>query len=155
MVVWRITTSRYLRRAFDGEGARLYGGRWNSPGLAAVYCAAHQSLAILEMLVQDQPLRARYVLLPLTVPATMRIDAIEGKRLPRDWRAPTGMTATRRLGDEWLFAGRGAVLRVPSAVLPAECNYLINPRHADFGRLEIGAPEKLATDARLRARGAV
>ena len=63
LIVWRITTARFARLAFSGEGARLYGGRWSPKGVPVVYTAANQSLAMLEMLVQDQPLRARYVMI--------------------------------------------------------------------------------------------
>ena len=59
LTVWRLTTARFARSAFSGEGARLYGGRWNWKGVRFVYTAASQSLAMLEMLLQDEPPRAR------------------------------------------------------------------------------------------------
>ena len=61
LTVWRLVTARFAKSAFSGEGARLYGGRWNRKGVLLVYAAGNQSLAMLEMLVQDEPLRARYV----------------------------------------------------------------------------------------------
>src|SRR6266581_3394495 len=80
--VWRITTAAFARSAFSGEGARLYGGRWNPKGVPIVYTAASQSLALLEMLVQDQPLRARYVIIEARIPGGLRMDRFRIDDLP-------------------------------------------------------------------------
>ena len=69
--VWRITTARFAQTAFSGEGARLYGGRWNPKGWEVVYTAESQSLGLLELMVQDDPLRAHYVLIPAQLPADL------------------------------------------------------------------------------------
>ena len=82
--VWRITTAAFARSAFSGEGARLYGGRWNPKGVPIVYTAASQSLALLEMLVQDQPLRARYVIIEARIPGGLRMDRFRIDDLPSD-----------------------------------------------------------------------
>src|SRR5712691_10095911 len=68
LTVWRLVTARFAKSAFSGEGARLYGGRWNRKGVPLVYTAGTQSLAMLEMLVQDEPLRARYVVIEARIP---------------------------------------------------------------------------------------
>ena len=78
LIVWRITTARFAQSAFSGEGARLYEGRWTPKGLPVVYTAANQSLAMLEMLVQDQPLRARYVMIEARIPSAVTIDGLFG-----------------------------------------------------------------------------
>ena len=153
--VWRITTVAFVQSAFDGEGARLYGGRWNSPGMPLVYCAATMSLAILEMMVQDQPLRAHYNLVPAIIPDEMHIETIAVGQLPKNWRRSDGVARLREIGGEWLASGRSAVLRVPSAVLPLESNFLIDPRHADFRRIETGRPESLDMDSRLLRKAAL
>lgn len=88
LTVWRLVTARYADTAFSGEGARLYGGRWNRKGVAMVYTAGSQSLAMLEMLVQDQPLRARYVVIPAVLPKTVTVEHILPEQLPADWREP-------------------------------------------------------------------
>jgi RES domain-containing protein len=80
--VWQITTAAFARSAFSGEGARLYGGRWNPKGEPIVYTAASQSLAMLEMLVQDQPLRARYMMIEARIPAALSIDRVRIDHLP-------------------------------------------------------------------------
>jgi len=147
--VWRITTRRFADTAFSGEGARLYGGRWNRPGQSLVYTAESRSLALLEMLVQDDPLRASYVLIPAQLAPDIRIDSLQPADLPLDWRAPAGREVLQSLGAQWLHSLRSAVLVVPSAVVSAERNFLINPAHPDFQRILVGQPEVLETDLRL------
>lgn len=147
--VWRITTSRFAATAFSGEGARLYGGRWNPKGLALVYTAESRALALLEMMVQDAPLRARYVLIPAQWPETVSVTSVELADLAPDWRRLDRRYALQRIGRDWLAGGHSAVLAVPSAVVPAERNYLLNPEHPDFARIIMGEPEALDTDFRL------
>lgn len=153
---WRITQSRYLdgtdaaagRAAFGGEGARLYGGRWNSRGTAVAYAAGSRSLALLEVLVHlgAPRLLRQYLLVPVAFEA---IHVEEVAELPASWRAYPAPRATQEIGDEWAKSVRTPVFRVPSVVVPAEWNYVVNPRHSAFADLEIGAPETLDVDARL------
>jgi RES domain-containing protein len=151
-IVWRIVTARRARTAFSGEGARLYGGRWNPKGAPVVYTAENRALAMLEMLVQDEPLRARYVVIPATLPDGLPIERVEAAKLPSDWRAPRRLDDTRAIGAAWAASKRTAVLAVPSAILPEETNYLLNPVHAEFRRIRIGKARALLTDARLPRR---
>jgi RES domain-containing protein len=148
--IWRLTTARFARSAFSGEGARLYGGRWNRKGVRMVYTAASQSLAMLEMLVQDEPLRARYVVIEARVPKGIAIDRFDVEDLTSDWRDIAARWKLQAIGTEWAIKRNGAVLAVPSSVIPAETNYLLNPLHPDFRRISIGKPRKLETDARLK-----
>ncbi|WP_295398860.1 RES domain-containing protein [uncultured Thiocystis sp.] len=147
--VWRITTAPFAAQAFSGEGARQYGGRWNPKGLPVVYTAASPSLALLEMLVQDAPLRARYVLIPAQLPEDLAETRIEIAQLPKDWRTIGTRDALQALGHRWLCSRETAVLNVPSAVVPVERNILLNPAHPDFACLLIGEPQSLETDTRL------
>lgn len=150
--VFRIVTRARAADAFSGEGARLYGGRWNSKGIRVVYTASARSLAMLEMLVQDQPLHAEYVIIPARVPSRVRVEQVATSVLPKDWRATGPNEALRELGEQWVRRSLSAVLRVPSAVVPQEHNYLLNPAHADFGKIKLGRAEALTTDPRLVAR---
>ena len=153
-IVWRITTARRARTAFSGEGARLYGGRWNPKGVPLVYAAESRALAMLEMLVQDEPLHARYVVIPATLPDGLAIERVDTARLPSDWRAPQRTEDLRAIGAAWAASKRTVVLTVPSAVLPEETNYLLNPLHPDFKRIRVGKPGVLVTDVRrLTQRG--
>ena len=147
--VWRLTTARFAKSAFSGDGARLYGGRWNKKGVPLIYTAGSRSLAMLEMLVQDEPLRARYVVIEARIPKGVTIDRIKAEDLPPHWRAIDGREKLRAIGTVWARNRSAAVLAVPSAVIPAEVNYLLNPLHPDFRRIKIGKPQKFETDLRL------
>lgn len=149
LTVWRITTRRFAASAFTGEGARLYGGRWNRVGSPMVYTAQSRSLALLEMLVQDEPLRANYVLIPAVIGKGVSRETVLLPDLAADWRSAQHRDTLRTMGQRWLANGGSCVLAVPSAVVPFEMNYLVNPLHPDFGNIKIGKPESLETDLRL------
>lgn len=149
VVVWRLLTARFAQSAFSGEGARLYGGRWNRQGMPMVYTAESQSLAMLEMLVQDEPLRARYVMVSATLPKNLKIERVTPNQLPADWRDLAAREQLQAIGTDWARRRSSPVLAVPSVVIPTETNYLLNPLHSAFGRIEIGKPEKFVTDLRL------
>jgi RES domain-containing protein len=149
LTVWRIVTARFAKSAFSGEGARLYGGRWNRKGVPMVYTAESQSLAMLELLVQDEPLRARYVMISAKIPGSVRVDRITVAELPDDWRDLGAREHLRTLGGDWIASGKSAVLAVPSAVVPVETNYLLDPRHPAFRKIKIGTAQTFLTDPRL------
>lgn len=149
LTVRRLVTSRFAKSAFSGDGARLYGGRWNRKGVPLVYTAATQSLAMLEMLVQDEPLRARYVMIEARIPKGVQIHRVKVEDLPTDWRGIAAREKLRGIGTGWARKRSAAVLAVPSAVIPAETNYLLNPLHPDFRRIRVGKPERFETDLRL------
>ncbi|MBI5899126.1 MAG: RES domain-containing protein [Rhodocyclales bacterium] len=149
LTVWRLVTARFADSAFSGEGARLYGGRWNVKGVSLVYASATQSLAMLEMLVQDEPMRARYVMIPATVPKGIKIERILPEQLPADWRDLATRRQLQAIGSDWAKRASSAVLAVPSVVIPAEFNYLLNPRHPSFGNIVIGEAQDFVTDLRL------
>lgn len=104
---------------------------------------------MLEMLVQDEPLRARYVMIEVRLPKALRIDRITAQDLPPDWRDIAAREKLQAIGTEWARKRGSAVLAVPSAVIPAESNYLLNPLHPGFRRIKIGKPQKFETDLRL------
>jgi RES domain-containing protein len=147
---WRIVKERHAKRAFDGEGARLYGGRWNSPGVPVVYASESRALATLEVLAGFQtnsPL-PEYVLIPAEFDESL-VTTVELEDLPVDWRRNPPSPSTQRLGDDWIASGASAVSRVPSALVPQESNYLFSPGHPAFPEIKIGRPEGLAMDPRL------
>lgn len=148
---WRIVKKRHATAAFDGEGARRYGGRWNSPGTAIVYTAESRALALLEVLAglrSVQPIDA-YVLISATFDDSI-VTAPNLQNLPNDWSQSPPQASTQRIGDEWVQQRRSAILKVPSAIVPQEYNYLVNRDHPDFGHIEIGAPQEIAIDSRLK-----
>jgi RES domain-containing protein len=153
MKAWRITKQKHARTAFSGEGARQYGGRWNSPGVPMVYVAESQSLAVLEMLVHlDAPaLLEKYVFLEVEFDASLVTD-LDRPSLPKNWQSDPVPEAIQAIGDRGVLSGDSAVLRVPSVLVPGESNFLLNPRHADFGKISISRPQVFSFDPRLARR---
>lgn len=137
----------------SGEGARRYGGRWNSPGRAAVYLGDSLALAAMELLIR---LKAEDVLkvyrkMPVFIPERL-IAHIDEDELPPGWAKPTPHPVTRVIGDRWIDSGQSAVLQVPSAAVRGESNFIVNPEHEDFDDIETGAVSDFRYDARLRTR---
>ena len=147
---WRIVKRRHVATAFDGEGARRFGGRWNSPGRLAVYTSSSVALALLELLVHLDVAHALPALSVFRVDfADELLEIVTASDLPSGWRAARGVTATRRVGDAWLGAARTPVLAVPSAIVPQELNYVLNPAHPGFARLAVGSAAPFRLDRRL------
>lgn len=148
---WRIVAAPRGRGAFTGKGARIAGGRWNTPGKAVVYTAGSASLAMLEMLVHlgKQELLKSYVLFEVTFDASL-LATVEPADLPPTWRNSPPPVAVQQIGDAWISQAATAVLRVPSVVMPMEWNYLLNPAHRDFARIAIGPAQPVKFDPRLK-----
>ena len=127
---WRIIKSRFAADAFSGEGARLYGGRWNSPGIAIIYTAGSVSLATLELLVHldNTSVLPSFSICPVDFDDSL-VELLDLATLPRDWHQSPPPTSLQTIGDDWISRGSSVVLRVPSAVIENENNYLINPGH--------------------------
>ncbi len=150
MRVYRLTLPRYANTAFSGEGARRVGGRWTPAGRPVVHTSATVSLAVLETLVHTtvNSIPSQRVI-AVDVPDALPVDAVDAARLPDDWRRVPPPRVLQDVGRAWLDGGRTAILRAPSAIVPLEFNYLLNPRHADFGLLGIHEPEPFTIDKRL------
>jgi RES domain-containing protein len=138
---WRITKQRLSKRAFSGEGAFRYGGRWNSPGTRIVYLASNQALAALEVLVntdnKDDLVRIPYVLICVEFDEDW---VKKPDKLPKGSAANPAPPSAARVGDLWVRANSSALLEVPSAVIQTEKNFLLNPAHPDFRNVRIGKP---------------
>jgi len=153
VLVWRLAIGRF--HEIDGEGARLYGGRWNSPGIPMVYAATHLSLALLEQLVHLNPVELpdafRAFAIALPDDATLEVASVAV--------APADREACRRYGDDWAASRRSAGLIVSSAVIPArlepgeiatdERNILLNPLHPSASTWRV-TETSFSIDARLR-----
>jgi len=148
---WRIDKAKWAATSFSGTGAAAEGGRWNSAGVAVVYASQHLAMAAQE----------KYVHLPKPVPAAMKfvkfeitfdsslVTEIAHAALPADWRSAPLLASTQALGDAWAQAGTSAVLAVPSAIIPEEWNFLLNPAHADFKKIRISDPLPFEFDYRF------
>lgn len=139
----RIVQAHIAERAFTGEGARRYGGRWNSKGYAVIYTSGSISLAILEVLVHIPvyDLLEEYVYIPVEFDQKF-VFALNPEKLPDNWNKDPSPQANKQIGDSWVESQQSVILEVPSAIVPTEKNFLINRAHADFSKLKIGSPTK-------------
>jgi RES domain-containing protein len=149
--LWRIVKAKHAASAFDGEGARRYGGRWNPRGTPVVYLGGTLSLAALETFVHLAPEDARLALVAMEVivPDSVKIAELPTKSLPPDWRNEPPPHATQAIGLDWAKRNETALLRVPSIIVPREFNYLLNPGHRDFTKLKIQPPIPFGFDSRM------
>ena len=150
ITAWRICKKKYAKTMWTGVGARSVAGRWHSRGTLVVYASGSISLAAVELLVH---LDAAEVLSSFVKCAVTFDDRLvtraDPATLPRNWRADPPPLALRSIGDDWAAAGTSAVLAVPSAVVPEEWNYVLNPAHPDFRRVTIGAVQPFDFDPPL------
>lgn len=154
MELYRITQEKYADD-LSGNGARLYGGRWNSEGLFAVYTSSSRSLALLETLAHTPAKMLQeknYMLITLAVPGTVKPEIIDKEKLSIGWDAPDTRPLTKKLGDKFLKANNRLLLAVPSVLIPEEMNYVINPLHQDMKKVKIIHKEKLRLDKRIEGR---
>jgi RES domain-containing protein len=142
---------RKAHRALDGEGARLHGGRWNSPGQLVVYASSTLALAALEFLVHLDSSEAPRDLLAIrsAIPDDLAVADVRLRTLPPRWHRYPAPDACREAGDVWLAARKTAILRVPAAPVPEEWNVLLNPRHPDFHRIKLAGERRFHFDQRL------
>jgi len=153
LTAWRIVKRKFRKTAFTGDGARRYGGRWNSKGVAVVYVAQSQSLAALEMLahLDSGGLLHYYIAIRVSFDSRL-VGDVDVSSLPKNWTTYPAPRSLRAIGDNWVSSGKSAVLRVPSVLVPSESNFLLNPRHPDFTKLVIGEPLRFRLDPRLSRR---
>jgi RES domain-containing protein len=145
MELWRISNYADL----SGAGGVRAGGRWHTRGRRIVYLADHPANALLEMLVHmDRDLLpATYRLLRVIVPATIISEIVSAESLSPDWRQHPAVT--RDIGDRWLDRSSSALLQVPSVIVPAARNFLLNPAHPDAAGFAVAEVIEAPFDPRL------
>lgn len=151
---WRLSKLKYAAGAFDGAGAAQYPGRWNKSGQRVVYTSDSPSLAVLELVVHaDAALSLRYGLIRCSFDNRL-VEEIDGALLPDSWQTlvDPAYTALQTIGSEWFESARSAVFKVPSALVPEQCNFLLNPSHPDFRLITIEPMVIYEPDARLNRR---
>lgn len=150
-LVWRLSRERYAAESYSGEGARRFGGRWSPAGLNVAYSAESRALAALEVLANVRDPAILFGQPWILICAVIPLELIEQpKRVPDNWRDTPHPASTEVFGATWLRERRSAVLRVPSAVVLGEFNYLLNPLHDDFAKIAIGKPEPFTFDPRFK-----
>lgn len=147
MIIYRLATSEFADNLL-GEGAKIYGGRWNPVGVAALYISEFISLSILEILVRANKFTSpdTYTLLSIHIPENP-ITIIDLKKLKRGWQDQ--IEYTQSIGEDFLKTNRALTLKVPSAIVPQEHNFIVNSLHKDFKKVKIMHSELLELDKRL------
>jgi RES domain-containing protein len=148
MIVYRLATAQY-KDDLSGTGAKLFGGRWNSAGIPVLYSTENISLAVLEILVRadKHTVPDSYHLIKINIPGTATATPITIEKLKKSWRDDIGYT--QWMGDEFLKSNEGLLLKVPSAIVDQENNYLLNTNHKDFQKVKIQQTSPFNFDKRL------
>jgi RES domain-containing protein len=150
VTAWRIVKRAFVSTAFTGDGALLYGGRWNSPGVPIVYVSSSRALAILEMAVHldRATLLTSFALIPCEFSARL-VATLDRRELPDRWSQDPPPAELAAIGDRWVAQARSAILAVPSAIVGDETNFLLNPAHPRFAGITLGEPKDFTFDRRL------
>lgn len=150
MVIYRISRTKFIND-LSGEGAKLYGGRWNRPGVPMLYTSQARSLALLELIVHfnaSSALQLDYSFLSLSVPDAYVIDIEENIFAETNINLSTEMFL--KLSEEYFSKKNVMALRVPSVIIPQEFNVLLNPLHVNFSKIKIQRIEPIFLDKRLK-----
>jgi len=151
MELFRITQEQFAGD-LTGNGSRLFGGRWNSEGIFAVYASSSRSLALLETLAHT-PAKMfstkNYQLITLRVPDVITAEEISYTDLPIGWNAPDTRLYTQKLGDKFFQNNTSLMLAVPSVLLHEEINYMLNPLHTDMKKVKIINKRRIYFDKRF------
>jgi RES domain-containing protein len=147
--VFRISAPRYAQ-SLTASGVA---NRWNTAGQYIIYTAASASLACLENVVHRgaEGLQAPFKLMRLAIPDQLLIEEVPATLLPADWQQVTSYPQCQEIGSAWYQLRRSAVLKVPSAIITSEANYLLNTSHPDFGQIKLVSTEDFVFDPRIKA----
>lgn len=148
MIIYRIASADF-KEDLSGEGAALYGARWNSVGTKMLYTAGSISLAVLEALVhlKERNFPPNQYLLKISVAGTIDPIEITNEKIKADWKKD--LAYSRWIGDEFSKNNESLIMKIPSAVIQEEGNFIINPLHKDFKKIKLVSTEKLELDKRL------
>lgn len=132
MFVWRISALKYQDSAFSGLGGLYVPGRWHTQGHKIIYTAENLALASLEVFVHLESDRVSLVAIKAEIPEGLEIEVINQESLPTNWQNSQSCSKLQLIGNDWLRSRRTPILKVPSAIVPVENNYLFNPDHPQF-----------------------
>lgn len=150
MIVYRIDRAKRKNELLLGIGAEKIGGRWNEIGTRAVYTSQHISLSYLEVVMHldiTEDLPSDRILVHIEVPDDVAI--YELKKLPKNWNTFPYNSKTQEIFTKFVEDNKYAVLKVPSAIVRDEFNYILNPRHVDFSKIKVVKIQKFTFDSRL------
>ena len=149
MILYRISDCNYIND-LSGTGTKLFGARWCNKGKPGLYLAQTRALSVLEVLVHLQPLFVPYnfCLAEIEVP-DHSIAKITLSSLPENWKDISPIAEIKKIGDDFLAENKYLMLQLPSAIVPAEFNYLINPLHPDINKVKVIKHDPFSFDSRL------
>jgi RES domain-containing protein len=152
VTAYRIFKTKLSSNWYTGNGAGLYGGRWNFQGTRVLYASATLSLAALEVLVglNSESLLSSFSFATVQFDNKLLMHIDELQHLPENWRGYPPPAELQQIGTDWVISERSLVLQIPSVVIPAESNYMINVLHRDFSKIDLGEPKVFDFDERLR-----
>lgn len=150
MIVYRLAPTRFAND-LTGEGARLFGGRWNHPGIACLYCSGSRALAVLEYSVNTG---INYIPPSLSIisidTGTVSIEEIQESVLPADWKVIPAPGSTKDFGSELLNSSKAAIIKIPSVIISSEYNFLLNPSHQGPHKFKIMEMADFQFDFRIK-----
>ena len=149
MKVFRLSRKKYAK-SLSGKGAALSGNRWNSKGIEMVYTAASRALAMAEVAVHVSIARLPkdYMMLEIEIPKSVSICELK-KKPKKGWNDNPPTSISQELGDNFIRDGECCVIKVPSAVVQGDFNYLINSYHLDFKKIKITSAVAFPFDTRM------
>jgi len=150
MIIYRLSRQQYIND-LSGRGAELAGGRWNSKGIPMLYTSESRALAAIEIAVHTPLgiLPSNYYLATIEIQDIHRAVTVDLDDLPPNWSKSPFLKITQKIGDSFIKENKHLVLRVPSATVKGDHNYLINPHHSDFGKVKVISTEPFEFDSRL------
>ena len=150
MIVYRVGRSKYADDA-TGKGARLFGGRWNNKMIACVYTSESRALAVLEYTVNvnidDIPRALSITVIEIPV---RKIKILNEGDLPGNWKHSPAPSSTKIFGSKLLLAAAEPIIRIPSTIIPAEFNYLLNPLHPESLKFKVIEISDFVYDVRIK-----
>lgn len=150
MKVFRLSKKKYSGK-LDGKGAALSGNRWNSKGIEMVYTAESRALAMAELAVHLSltALPSDYQMIEIDIPDSIMITEINVKHLDSDWNINPPSPSTQEIGNDFIHENKCMILKVPSAVVKGDYNFLINPAHKGFDKIKVKGASDFIFDKRL------
>lgn len=147
--VFRIALKRYINDK-KGEGTFKYGGRWTPEGHYTIYASESRALSSCEFMINnnisEKPLELS--IMEIRIPKSVKINNINKEALPCGWSKPL-TNFCKDIGKEWLKKEKYCVLKVPSAYIEEEFNYLINPFHEEYKKIKFCKPSKFLLSEKI------
>lgn len=150
MIVYRLCKSKYSHD-LTGSGAEKTGGRWNNKGVPMIYTSESRALCVAEIALHTPLgiLPFDYEIVSIDLPGDMTVYRIKENELPANWLAMPHASQARKLGDFIIKQNKFLVIKAPSAVVPGDYSYLINPDHKDSYKIKILRVEEFNFEKRL------